>query len=250
MNAPRWRHSPDLADALGRVGAGATAVGGGTTLLSDAFAPVIGAEACDLAGLLPEGLADDVLGGATTLDALAADPEVRARWPAVAAAAALTATPQVRRLATLGGTIAARLPTADLPAALVAHGAEVHLVAGPAGERRRLPLAEHLARPTPDPHLVVAVRLTRPGRGAYRRFALRRGPAPAIATVAGVVDRAGRLHLHAGAVGPGVAPVPVTAGERPRAEALRSDVRASARHRARLVEALAREVASELGHPW
>ncbi len=259
MTAPQWRRPADLGTALGLLQQGATAVGGATTLLSHAFAPTIGDVACDLADLLPAGLSGHVLGAATTLDAIATHPTVAERWPAVAAAAAGTATPQVRRLATLGGTVAARLPTADLPAALAAHGAVVRFVSTPppastsghgdpvvVGE---LDVSAYLADPPTGRHLVIGVVLTRTGDGAYRRFALRRGPAPAIATVAGVRHDDGTIRFHAGAVGPGPAPVAFTLDAPPPAAALRTDPRGSAEHRARLVAALAREIADELDGP-
>ena len=48
------------------------------------------------------------LGALTTVAALAADPALRAGYPGLAAAAAGLATPQIRRMATLGGNIAQR----------------------------------------------------------------------------------------------------------------------------------------------
>lgn len=48
------------------------------------------------------------LGALTTIAALAADPAIRAGYPGLAAAAAGLATPQIRRMATLGGNIAQR----------------------------------------------------------------------------------------------------------------------------------------------
>ncbi len=48
------------------------------------------------------------LGALTTIAALAADPAIRAGYPGLAAAADGLATPQIRRMATLGGNIAQR----------------------------------------------------------------------------------------------------------------------------------------------
>src|SRR5438270_12757679 len=48
------------------------------------------------------------LGALTTIAALAADPAIRAGYPGLAAAAGGLATPQIRRVATLGGNIAQR----------------------------------------------------------------------------------------------------------------------------------------------
>jgi xanthine dehydrogenase YagS FAD-binding subunit len=48
------------------------------------------------------------LGALTTIAALAADPAIRAGYPGLAAAAGGLATPQIRRVATLGGNLAQR----------------------------------------------------------------------------------------------------------------------------------------------
>jgi CO/xanthine dehydrogenase FAD-binding subunit len=241
----RWARPGSVDRALALTESGATPVAGATAIMSTAFAMTLGAVAVDLAGVLPAGVDGNILGAGTTLAALAGDPAVGRQWPAVAAAAALTANPNVRQSATLGGTVAARLPTADLPAALAAHGAVV-LVA-----RHRLgvadvPLAHYLSTDGLGAHLVVGVRLTRPGAGAYRRFALMEGPAPALATVAGVRADDGGLHLWAGAVGPDAAPLPLREGTLPRLDGLRSDRRASARYRLRLLAVLADEVRTDL----
>ncbi|MFC9817359.1 FAD binding domain-containing protein [Streptomyces virginiae] len=48
------------------------------------------------------------IGALTTLAALAADPQVRAGWPALAASAGIAATPQIRAAGTLGGNLLQR----------------------------------------------------------------------------------------------------------------------------------------------
>lgn len=239
---PAWVRPADVDDALRLVAAGATPVGGGAALLSPAFPCTLGPVALDLAGVLPAGVTGDVVGAGTTLAELAASPVVRARWGAVAAAAGGAATPQVRAIATLGGTVAARLPGADLPAALAVHGALVR-VATPDGTAE-LPAAEYAGAGFPGPHLVLGVRLTVDGPGTTHRFALRTGPAPALAVVAGVRSRAGLL-LAAGAVGHDPAPLPFT-DIPPSPGRLRDDARASAAYRARLVAVLADDVREEL----
>jgi xanthine dehydrogenase YagS FAD-binding subunit len=60
------------------------------------------------AGLWPEPGGGLRLGALTTIAALAADPTLRARYPGLAAAAGGLATPQIRRVATLGGNLAQR----------------------------------------------------------------------------------------------------------------------------------------------
>ncbi|MCU1452803.1 MAG: hypothetical protein JWN46_949 [Acidimicrobiales bacterium] len=263
-----WTTPASIDDALVRIVAGATPVGGGAALYSAALAPLLGAVAVDLAGVLEAGIDGDTIGAKTTLEALAAASTVRRRWPALAEAAEATANPNVRRLATLGGTVAARLPTSDLPAALAAYGAQVvrlvpaapdaadtsnwaglassgrpdlRPVAGVGGGGSRVdevPLGRYLSEPSP-PHIVVGVRLTTSGPGCYRRFALGHGPAPAIATVAAVRQADGAIGLWAGAVGPTSAPLFFRPDSLPEPDQLRSDRRASAAYRARVVAALA-----------
>jgi CO/xanthine dehydrogenase FAD-binding subunit len=233
----------DLDDALRLVADGATPVGGGAALLSTAFPCRIGPVALDLSGLLPTGVTGDVVGAGTTLAVLAGSPQVRSRWGALASAAAGTATPQVRAVATLGGTVAARLPGADLPAALAVHGALVQIAT--AAGISEVSSAAYAADGVAAPHLVLGVRLPVEGPGTTRRFALRTGPAPAIAVVAGA--RVGpAVRLAAGAVG--FDPAPLTFDDvPPPASAMRDDARASAVYRAHLVAVLADEVRQELG---
>jgi CO/xanthine dehydrogenase FAD-binding subunit len=241
-----WCRPDDLDEAVQLVAEGGTPVGGGAALLSAALPPQLGEVAVDLAGLLPSGVDDDAVGAGTTLAELAADPAVGQRWPALAAAAAAAATPQVRAVATLGGTLAARLPTGDLPAALAAHGGVVQLLDVVDPVPREMALTDYLSGPPHAAHLVLGVRLTVPGPGAHARFALRTGPAPALAVVAGVRTADGGLRLVAGAVGRDAAPIAFAAGRPPGPELLREDDRASAAYRARLVAVLADEVHARL----
>jgi CO/xanthine dehydrogenase FAD-binding subunit len=241
----RWREARSIDDAVVALAGGATILGGGAALLSTAFPLQLGPDVVDVGAVLHRTISDAGIGAGATLAQLAADPTVRRRWPAVARAAELTATPQVRETATVGGTVGAALLTSDLLPALVVHGAEVDLALVD-GTRVRLPLAEHLADVAArGPALVLSVHPTIAGRGTHRRIARREGPAPALASVSGVRTGEGVV-LVAGAVGATAAPVPVDpATGRPTA-ALRSDRRADAELRARLVDALVREVTADL----
>jgi CO/xanthine dehydrogenase FAD-binding subunit len=238
-----WLRPADRDEAIALVSAAATPVGGGAALLSQAFPISLSDRAVDVLDLLPCGLNDGVLGAASTIADLASDSEVRRRWPAVAQAGALTATPQVRAVATLGGTVAARLPTSDLAAPLAAYDCTVVLET--AADRREIDVLEYLSAPVLPPHLVVGVRPRLSGPGAYRRFARQVGPAPAIATVAGV-RTGGELRLYAGAVGPTAAPLRLDGDQTP-GECVRSDARADAGYRRQLIAVLAGEVCAELG---
>ena len=74
------------------------------------------------------------IGAMTTLAALAADDTVKSTWPALADAARSSGDAQSRNRATLGGTLAAADPQADLPPVLLALDASIE-VTGSAGTR-------------------------------------------------------------------------------------------------------------------
>jgi aerobic carbon-monoxide dehydrogenase medium subunit len=79
------------------------------------------------------------LGALATHTAVATSPTVQEGWPLVAEAFRRVATPRIRNIATVGGSLAHADPSQDPPAALLALDAEV-LVVGPDGQRR-IPLA-------------------------------------------------------------------------------------------------------------
>ncbi len=74
------------------------------------------------------------VGALTTHATIAASDVLREECPLLAEAAAHIGDPQVRNKGTLGGNIAHADPASDLPAALVALGATIHM-SGPAGDR-------------------------------------------------------------------------------------------------------------------
>lgn len=166
---------------MARVVAGATPVGGGAALASAAFAPECGAEVVDLSGLGLDRIDLPRVGAMTTITQLATDPGLDRGWPAVAEAARSTAHAGVRRLATLGGTIAMRSKTSDLLTALAAHGATA-MVAGRDGVEAR-PIAE-LSKHGLHGELVTEVDLGPPRRGGYARWSTRPGPSPPVLCVA------------------------------------------------------------------
>jgi CO/xanthine dehydrogenase FAD-binding subunit len=236
----RWLRPADLVSAAASAAAGTTVVGGGAALASAAFPHALGAEALDLEPLDLTTCNPPLVAAMLTLDRLAADPVVASGWPAITEAARLTATPEVRRLATIGGTVAARVPTADLPSALCAHGASVHLHDG---ERAwTMLLHDYLVGPAPAA-LITGIDLGQRGPSAYRRLAGRPGPAPAIAAVAGILTPVG-LQLWAGAVA--AQPIPFDGVQPPARSRLRDDDRASAAYRHRVLRVLADEVRAQL----
>jgi carbon-monoxide dehydrogenase medium subunit len=75
-----------------------------------------------------------VIGAATTHAAVAGSELIRRRVPVLAEAAALIGDPLVRNMGTIGGSLAHADPAADLPAVVLALGAEVR-ARGRQGER-------------------------------------------------------------------------------------------------------------------
>jgi carbon-monoxide dehydrogenase medium subunit len=84
------------------------------------------------------GVRDDgthlTIGALTTHATLASDPLVREHCPIVAEVAAQIGDPQVRHRGTIGGSTAHGDPASDLPAVLLALGADL-VARGPGGER-------------------------------------------------------------------------------------------------------------------
>ncbi len=118
------------------------------------------------------------VGAMVTQHALETSPLVRERFQALAEAAAVIASPPVRRQGTIGGNLCHADPTGDPPAALIALGAEVEIAR--VRERRRLPVEElfrDYMEPAIEPdELLVAVHLPAPPlrfAAAYLKHRLR-----------------------------------------------------------------------------
>jgi CO/xanthine dehydrogenase FAD-binding subunit len=211
------------------------------------------------------------IGALTTIAEVAASPLVRARLPALVAAARAIGSPQIRSMATIGGNFCRAVPCADTPPAAIACAARVRFV-GALGARELD--AEHFftgARRTalePGDVLAVIVVAAQPRHSgaSYQRFARRRGPALAVAAVAARVTlEQGRI-TGARIVLGAVAPTPLLIaragalleGERPSDELFEqagelcaedarpiSDVRGSADYRTELVRVLTRRALHE-----
>ncbi len=112
------------------------------------------------------------IGATTTLRAIGAHPEVRARWPMLAASAAVTGATPIQNRATLGGNVVNASPAADNPPVLLAYGAELEL-AGPHGTRR-LPYAQfhtgYRQTALAADELLLAVHLPAPAADACQYF--------------------------------------------------------------------------------
>jgi carbon-monoxide dehydrogenase medium subunit len=210
--------------------------------------------------------------GATALLAdVAAHPEIRAHFPAIAAAANETANVQVRNMGTVVGNLCNASPSADTAPTLLVMEATVHIV-GPNGERT-LPLGEFFKGPgmtalAPD-EIVTAVSVPPPssntgvmylsfsGRGKLDCSTVGIG---ALVTLDGDTCRAARIAIGA------CAPTPMRATEAEtmltekaldekllRAASLKAaeetqpidDLRASAAYRLKVVEVLTCRVLTE-----
>jgi CO/xanthine dehydrogenase FAD-binding subunit len=143
----------------------------------------------------------------TVMTDVAADGRIRRHFAALAEAAAVVGSVQIRNRATLAGNVCNASPAADTAPALLVFGAEV-VAAGPTGIRR-LPLDELFVRSgvtTLAPgELVTAIELPIPARrtgSTHVRRTRRRGHDLASVTLAVAVDDAGVTRLAYGSVGP------------------------------------------------
>ena len=142
------------------------------------------------------------LGATVTHRAVERDARVRERWPMLARAFGLVASPRVRNQATVGGVLADADYASDPPAALQALGARV-VLRSPAGERtvavEELILGWYETCIAPD-ELLVEVRVPpAPGPAVYRKFRSRsQEDRPCVAVAAARDD--GRLRVVVGAV--------------------------------------------------
>lgn len=147
------------------------------------------------------------IGARTTMTTIAADERVRRDYQALAEAAAVVGSVQIRNRATLAGNICNASPAADTAPALLVYGATV-VTAGPAGHRR-IPIGAFFVRSGVTTlargELVTAIELPRPtsGRGSVHvRRTRRRGHDLASVTVACVVGEDGMTDLAYGSLGP------------------------------------------------
>ncbi|MFQ5459727.1 MAG: FAD binding domain-containing protein, partial [Anaerolineae bacterium] len=160
------------------------------------------------------------IGALVTLRELERSAALRAHYPALAHAAEMMASEQVRSFATIGGNLCNASPAADLPPPLIALGAEAVLVSSP-GERT-VPLEDFFLGPGESAlaagELLKAVRVPPPtGSAVYLRHTPRARMDIAVvsAAVAGRIE--GSRCIEARIVLGAVAPVPLRARE---AEAL------------------------------
>ena len=126
----------------------------------------------ELDGQIRDGDGYLTIGARTVMTDIAADPRIRRDYEALAEAASVVGSVQIRNRATLAGNVCNASPAADTVPALLVYGARA-LIAGPAGVRR-IPIDEFFIRSgvtTLDPdEIVTAIELPSP--------TLRRGAVP------------------------------------------------------------------------
>jgi carbon-monoxide dehydrogenase medium subunit len=148
-----------------------------------------------------------VIGATTVMTDVAADPLVRRHFPALAEAAAVVGSVQIRNRATLAGNICNASPAADTVPSLLVHGAVV-VAEGPGGTRR-IDLDDLFVRSGVTTlargELVTAIELPIPVHriaSAHVRRTRRRGHDLASVTLTCGVDATGLTRLAYGSVGP------------------------------------------------
>lgn len=206
-----------LAAAIGLLaehGAAARALAGGTDLIirlrDGSLRPEV---VVDVKGIaeIDAGIAERdgrlVIGARTTMTDIAADARVRRDFTALAEAAAVVGSVQIRNRATLAGNICNASPAADTAPSLLVYGAEV-VAAGPGGTRR-IAIDDFFVRSgqtTLGPaELVTAIEIPLPHerRGSVHvRRTRRRGHDLASVTLACGVGEGGLTRLAYGSVGP------------------------------------------------
>lgn len=143
----------------------------------------------------------------TTMTDVHADPIVRATFPALAEAAAIIGSVQIRNRATLVGNQTNASPAADTAPVMLIYGAVLVLV-GPQGERR-VALDDFFVRSGVTTmavgELVTAIEIPMPSvphGSAFTRRTRRSGHDLASVTLAASVDRDGSTRLSFGSLGP------------------------------------------------
>jgi carbon-monoxide dehydrogenase medium subunit len=217
MRAFAYERPATLADAhalLTTHGEAARLLAGGTDLLirlrDGSIRPNV---VIDVKGIeeLEDGIREDddrlVIGARTVMTDIATHPRIRREFTALAEAAAVVGSVQIRNRATLAGNLCNASPAADTAPALLCYAAQV-VVTGPGGTRR-IPLDDWFVRSgvttMARDELVAAVELPlqHPDWGSvHMRRTRRRGHDLASVTLACAVQADGTTRLAYGSVGP------------------------------------------------
>lgn len=199
---------------LGAHGPEARVLAGGTDLIirlrDGALRPAVVIDVKRIAELRPGIREADgrlAISATAVMTEIAADERIRRQFAALADAAAVVGSVQIRNRATLAGNLCNASPAADSAPSLLVYGAVI-VVAGPGGTRR-IPVDDFFVRSgvtTLAPgELVSAIELPMPARrmgAVHLRRTRRRGHDLASVTLCCGVDETGVTRLAYGSVGP------------------------------------------------
>jgi CO/xanthine dehydrogenase FAD-binding subunit len=217
MHTFAYARPATLAEAVAMLemhGPAARVLAGGTDLIirlrDGTLAPAVVIDLKRIAELRPAIREDGgriTISATTVMSDVAADARIRRHFVALAEAAAVVGSVQIRNRATLAGNVCNASPAADTAPSLLVYGADVVAV-GPAGTRR-IPVSELFVRSgvtTLRPgEIVTAIELPLPARrmgAVHVRRTRRRGHDLASVTLTIAVDDAGVTRLAYGSVGP------------------------------------------------
>jgi carbon-monoxide dehydrogenase medium subunit len=204
----------EAAELLNRYGPEATVLAGGTDLLvrlrkGKKYYPQV-IDIKHIHDLEAEIRLDEetlCIGALANMAAVAGHPLVRQHYPALAEAAGLVGSVQIRNRATLAGNICNASPAADTAPALLIYNAQVKIY-GTGGERL-LPVREFFLAPGRTAlqrgEMVIGLELPLPSQpcgSAYQRLTRRRGVDLATLSTACRVDAGGNAVFAFGAVAP------------------------------------------------
>ncbi len=207
---------------LAEAGDAARVLAGGTDLVvglrDDSVQPAVVVDLKWIEELQGEPIVEDGdiirFGALATMSQVEHSPLVQAELPALAEAARVVGSVQIRNRATLAGNVCNGSPAADTTPPQLIYGSMI-VVAGPKGQRR-VPIDEFILgarRPGPDKRkvdlqpgeLVVAIEIPEyepPFGSAYTRLVRRRGTDLASITMAAAVAEDHSVTLAYGSVGP------------------------------------------------
>lgn len=148
-----------------------------------------------------------VIGGRVVMSRLVSHDVVTEQFPALASAASVVGSVQIRNRATLAGNLCNASPAADTAPALLAHSATLTLASGDSG--RTVPLSDFFLGPGAtilnEGEVVTSVAVpipTGPIGSGFARVTRRRGVDLASVSLVCVVEPSGRARFGFGAVGP------------------------------------------------
>jgi len=262
---------PEAVALLGRYGAGAKLIAGGTDLMvllkEKRIAPETIINLLGVPELQGIEKKDEVLriGATVRLSALERSPLLSREWSILASAAHSIGSPQIRNLGTIGGNLCNASPAADLAPSLLVMDAEVTLVSK--GGERKVPLSAFFTGPgrtvLKKDEILKEITIPNPSPGtvgAYLKLGRRRSMDLSVVSVGVLLKLSGagqceRVRIALGSV----SPTPMRAkkaekvlqGRRPDAILVReasecasgecrpiTDIRGSAEYRVEMVKAL------------